>query len=132
MSAAKPLVKVLRLPAFMMLACLCLAGNAYTQQKNEPIPDGTEGEFFHSLDSSFKIKKQKNWNEFNLHFTTLRFGAGLLYDYVTYAQDNESKQQADSGNYSLTPMFKVRDFRVLLSGKFNTKRYENRDKVFST
>jgi len=106
----------------VLLFAMGTSMSALAQKPEEKIPDGTEGEFFHSLDSNVTIKKKKNWNEFDLHFTTLRLGAGLLYDGVTYAQDKESKQQADSGNYSLTPKFQTRDFRVLASGKFNTKR----------
>jgi len=108
--------------SFFILLFLLLVTIAEGQDIQNKIPDGTEGEYFGSLDTNITITKKKNWNEFNLHFTTLRVGAGLLYDFVTYAQDKKSKQQSDSGNYSLTPKSQTRDFRVLLSGKFNTKR----------
>jgi hypothetical protein len=33
------------------------------------------------------------WNEFDLKFTTFRFGAGFLYDFAAFAQDAASKKQ---------------------------------------
>ena len=54
----------------------------------------------------------KHWNEFDGKYITARAGGGLLVDYAAFAQDQESKDQ-----FSLTPAFKLRDFRFLLSGK---------------
>ena len=50
-------------------------------------------------------------------FFTLRVGGGFLVDYATYAQDDASKEQMD-----LEPGFKIRDSRLLISGRIKTKR----------
>ena len=57
------------------------------------------------------------WNEYEGPFFTLRVGAGFLVDYATYAQDDASKTQVD-----LAPGFKVRDSRLVLTGRFKTRR----------
>jgi phosphate-selective porin OprO/OprP len=56
--------------------------------------------------------------EWNLGFTTLHVGGGLLYDVIAYSQDSASKEQFPS----LAPQFKLRDARVLFGGRFRTKR----------
>src|SRR5512139_1935446 len=56
-------------------------------------------------------RKLVNWNEYEGPFFTIRVGAGFLYDYAAYDQDEESKQQ-----FALEPGDKVRDFRFLLKG----------------
>jgi hypothetical protein len=37
-------------------------------------------------------RKLVSWNEFDLKFTTFRFGAGFLYDFAAFAQDAASKE----------------------------------------
>jgi len=56
--------------------------------------------------------------EWNLGFTTLHLGAGLLLDVIAYSQDSASKKQFPK----LNPEFKLRDFRFLLGGRFKSKR----------
>ena len=56
--------------------------------------------------------------EWNLGFTTLHVGAGLLLDVAAYSQDSASKEQFPD----LNPEFKLRDARVLLGGRFKSKR----------
>jgi phosphate-selective porin OprO/OprP len=58
-----------------------------------------------------------NWNEYEFKYFTMRFGAGFLYDYVSFAQDDPSKEQ-----FELRPDGKIRDSRVILSGRLKTKR----------
>jgi phosphate-selective porin OprO/OprP len=53
------------------------------------------------------------WNHYQGPYFTLRVGGGFGYDYSAYAQDENSKQQM-----TLSPVAAVRDFRVLLKGKF--------------
>jgi phosphate-selective porin OprO and OprP len=55
--------------------------------------------------------------EFNLGFTTFSYGMGLLWDFATYTQDDDSKEQID-----LSAADKLRDFRVLARGRFKTTR----------
>jgi len=63
-------------------------------------------------------RKLITFNEFNGDRATLRFGAGFLYEYAAYSQDEQSKEQ-----FALFPMPKVRDARILIKGSFKgTKR----------
>lgn len=54
-----------------------------------------------------------SWNEYEGPYFTARVGGGFLYDYVAYSQDDSSKEQM-----TLRPTGQLRDFRVLLKGKF--------------
>jgi phosphate-selective porin OprO and OprP len=54
-----------------------------------------------------------SWNEYEGPYFTLRVGGGFLYDYSGYSQNSESKQQM-----ALSPKHDLRDFRVLLKGRF--------------
>jgi len=68
-------------------------------------------------DNASPARSLVKWNEYEGPFFTFRFGAGWLYDYATYSQDDESKEQIE-----LTPDGKLRDFRVLFKGKLKFKR----------
>jgi phosphate-selective porin OprO and OprP len=61
-------------------------------------------------------RKLISWNEYHSPYFTLRFGAGLLYEFDAYSQDDQSKEQ-----FSLLPTEKIRDFRFLLNGKLFPK-----------
>jgi phosphate-selective porin OprO/OprP len=71
----------------------------YGQSPTDPnsLPDGTEGEFIVKKDAP-----KKPFNEFD--------------------QDQEAKQQAELGEYTVENTAKLRDFRVLFSGQIPTKR----------
>lgn len=56
--------------------------------------------------------------EWNLGFTTLHVGGGLLFDVAAFSQDSASREQIPNVN----DQFKLRDARILLGGKFKTKR----------
>ena len=86
------------------------------------VPDGTEGEVLVNLDSLSSSAHKKKWNEFDLKRTSLKIGAGFLYEFGAFEQNANSKIQSDSGGYNLEPTFKVRDFRILFSGQFKSKR----------
>src|SRR5262249_5380083 len=92
-----------------------LGGKLYAQTAT--VPDGTEGETIVKNDAP-----KKPWNEFNLGFTTLKLGAGLLYEYGAFDQDEDAKKQAETGNYTVENIAKLRDFRLLFSGQLPTKR----------
>jgi phosphate-selective porin OprO and OprP len=70
-------------------------------------------------ESSVELPRRKlvRWNEYDGPFTTLRFGAGFLYEIAGYSQDDESEQQFD-----LQTEDKVRDFRLLFKGRLKTER----------
>ncbi|HKO44448.1 MAG TPA: porin [Pyrinomonadaceae bacterium] len=65
-----------------------------------------------SEDDGPPSRKFIRWNEYQGPYFTLQFGAGLLYDYGAFAQDQNSKSQI-----TMFPGHKVRDFRVLFRGK---------------
>src|SRR4051812_10369026 len=53
------------------------------------------------------------WNRYEGPYFTVKLGAGLLYEVDAFAQDRQSKEQ-----FGLHPGYKVRDFRLLLNGRF--------------
>ncbi|HZN98606.1 MAG TPA: porin, partial [Gemmatimonadales bacterium] len=57
------------------------------------------------------------WNEYEGPLFTLRVGAGFLLDYASYAQDDASREQMD-----LESGLKIRDSRLVISGRIKTKR----------
>ena len=65
-----------------------------------------------SEDDAPPNRKFIRWNEYQGPYFTLQFGAGILYDYGAFAQDQDSKRQI-----AMLPGNKVRDFRVLFRGK---------------
>ncbi|MGH7726865.1 MAG: OprO/OprP family phosphate-selective porin [Candidatus Eiseniibacteriota bacterium] len=69
-------------------------------------------------DAQLPVKRGlAKYNEFDLGFTTFRFGYGFLVDFTTFAQDDEAKAQVPAESD-----IGLRDFRLMLKGKFNTKR----------
>jgi phosphate-selective porin OprO/OprP len=107
-------MKVFRL--FFALLWMCLLP-PWSFAQTETVPAGTDGETLTKIDAP-----TKPWNQLNLGFTTFRFGAGFLYEYGAFEQDDEAKQQADLGDYLVEANSKVRDFRLLFSGQIPTKR----------
>ncbi|HET7002611.1 MAG TPA: porin [Puia sp.] len=110
---------------FLMIgAALLLSFNCYSQEKKDIIPDGTQGELFEAptKDSTKMTWNQKRWRLFNGRFTSFKFGAGFLYEYAAFFPDKNSKLQMDSLGTPLKDQFKVRDFRLLFSGQFKSKR----------
>jgi phosphate-selective porin OprO and OprP len=69
-------------------------------------------------DAQEPVKRGLNkYNEWDFGFTTFRIGYGFLVDFSTYVQDDASKQQVHT-----EPDVGLRDFRLLLKGKFKTER----------
>src|SRR3954467_12578896 len=68
-------------------------------------------------DAEPKTRHFIKWNEFDGKYATFRFGGGFLLDYSAYSQDAASKEQV-----TLTDAVKIRDSRVIISGRFKTKR----------
>jgi len=68
-------------------------------------------------DAEPKTRRLVKWNEFDGKYLTFRFGGGFLVDYATYSQDSASKEQV-----KLEPGAKIRDARILIGGRFKTKR----------
>lgn len=82
-------------------------------------PDGTEGEVFDTIQHSNKktFHKPGSWTKFDTRFTTIKLGGGILYDGVTYIQDDISKEQIQC-----EPAIKARDIRITSSGELKFKR----------
>ena len=94
----------------------------YSQNPAQPIPDGTEGEFFpkpyDSLKNLTTKDKWENWNEFDGPLTTLKFGLGFMSEYAGFSQDAVSKQQVTG----VTNSYSVRDFRYTMAGVVKSRR----------
>lgn len=108
------------LMAWIILMPACV----YGQEPEKKIPDGTEG-IYHNVyptDSLTGKEKKHDVNEVSTPFSTFKIGMGFIYDVTAYAQNDEFKQQMDSLKLDLEAKGKVRDFRILGSGRLNTKR----------
>jgi len=57
------------------------------------------------------------WNEYDGPISSARFGYGFVYDIASYTQDDASRQQV-----SMPTDHGLRDFRLLLKGRFKTQR----------
>ncbi len=62
-------------------------------------------------------RKLVNWNEYQGPLGSIRFGFGFLWDRAHFSQDENSKSQVD-----LPAADKLRDFRLLFSGRLGFKR----------
>ena len=113
-------------PSIFLTICaaLLLTFTGYSQDLKDSFPDGTEGEMFTApkKDSAALKWNEKRWRLFKGRITTFKLGAGFLYEYAAFFQDKNSKAQMDSLGTPMKDQFKVRDFRVLFSGQFKTKR----------
>jgi phosphate-selective porin OprO/OprP len=107
------------LPILVLAALLCAAALASGQNATPPPAEPTlEGEIeAGEAEVAAPRRKLVRWNELDGPITTFRFGAGLIYEGAWFSQDEASQEQFD-----LEPEDKVRDFRVLLKGRFKTKR----------
>jgi phosphate-selective porin OprO/OprP len=115
----KFLLKLIFVAGFLLLSL-----NSFCQEEKKTIPDGTDGSTLDvpQVDSSTGKATNLAPNEVNAPFSTFKLGLGYIGEYATYSADAAFKQQMDSANLELESKFKTRDFRVLVSGKFNTKR----------
>jgi phosphate-selective porin OprO/OprP len=58
-------------------------------------------------------EKEAEWNEYQGRYFSIRAGGGLLLDYATYSQNDDSEQQM-----AIDPTGGIRDLRFLVSGHF--------------
>jgi len=105
------------LPALLVILLAMVPGHLLCQDSTEVIPDGTQGETI-TISKHDTVLTLGNWNEFDGTFSTLKLGGGFLYEYGTYIQDDVSKEQID-----MEPAFRVRDFRITMSGRVKVKRF---------
>lgn len=87
------------------------------------IPDGTEGvvHVVHADSGAIKTKSLPP-NEFEGAYSTFRVGFGYIHDFAAHIQSNTFKEQMDSANLDVETKLKLRDFRILASGRLKTKR----------
>lgn len=110
------------------MLCLVLSGTlSYGQlqeKEQKSVPNGTDGLELAVPGDSMGIRKPEvvSAQEVSAPFSTFRIGLGLIYDATAYHQSEGFKQQMDSLDLTLNPDIKLRDFRVLGSGVFRTKR----------
>jgi phosphate-selective porin OprO/OprP len=100
------------------LMALCLSTDPSEAQ--QPPPQDTTTETSLEAGEADAEKLRRNLLppiQFDLGFTTLRFGGGFLVDVATFAQDEESKEQV-----TLDPGIKIRDARALVNGRFDLER----------
>src|SRR5687768_16099779 len=105
-----------------LILLLLTSRQSFSQQDTtKKIPDGTDGLLLsvHPTDSA--IKKLPP-NEFEGSKASFKIGMGLIYDYTTYIQSDVFKEQMSIGEYTIEPKVKLRDFRIMGSGRFKTKR----------
>jgi phosphate-selective porin OprO/OprP len=109
---------------FLLAACCIFPDHSFCQKEKRTVPDGTDGSTLvvPEIDSATGKAKNLPPNEKNTPFSTFKIGMGYIGDYAAYTQDANFKKQMDSAGLEVKSMFKTRDFRVLGSGQFNTKR----------
>jgi phosphate-selective porin OprO/OprP len=97
------------------LVALLLAGPArdLTAQQQPPAIDDT----MTAAEGDAPARRLISFNEFEGPLGSMRVGFGALFDYVSYEQDQASREQ-----FTLDPQWKYRDGRVLFSGRLNFKR----------
>src|SRR5437773_822783 len=93
----------------------------YSQEKEKIVPNGTEG-IMDTVDATTGKMVNPKANDFDGSITTFRIGVGFIYDFTTYAQSEVFKEQMGIAGTELGSRSKTRDFRILGSGVFKTKR----------
>ena len=96
------------------------APRASSAQEDEPEVSATIDTTLEAGEADAEVPRRRfvKWNEYNGPVTTFSFGAGLIWDFVGYTQDAESREQVGD----LAGENGLRDFRLLARGKFKTKR----------
>jgi phosphate-selective porin OprO/OprP len=103
---------------FGLLIVLMLCGIYSIAQ--EKVPNGTDGLQLDVPSDSATYKKPAL--QVDAPFSTFRIGFGFIYDAATYKANDVFHQQMDSLGSELKANAKVRDFRLLASGVFRSKR----------
>lgn len=112
------------LPGTCLVAAFLLSPNwcnAQDSLKTKTVPDGTTGLVLEVGPGDYLIKKRPA-NEFEGTYSTIRLGFGYILDAATYSQNAVFKQQMDSAGLTFDPKIETRDFRIMASGVFKTKR----------
>jgi phosphate-selective porin OprO/OprP len=111
--------------AFLPVAGFLLLADCALAQKNQTdtFPNGTDGLINIKRSPDTTAVKKLPPNEFAGSASSFKIGLGYILDGITYSKDAVFEKQLDSAGVVMDPKFKTRDFRILGSGVFNTKRY---------
>jgi len=92
---------------------------SHGQEAGEATSDTTITETMQAGGAAVDEPKRRliDWNDFEGPLLTFHWGTGFLVEWAAYAQDEASRNQ-----FSLYPVWKIRDFRLLLSGRIKTER----------
>lgn len=105
------------LPGILIVLMLLCVLHTIAQQK---VPNGTDGLQLDVPSDSASYKKPDL--QVDAPWSTFRIGLGFIYDAAAYKESKVLRQQMDSLGTELKSTGKVRDFRILGSGVFRTKR----------
>ena len=120
------------LGAAALAAALLLAPVRLRGQEPEPVPPTSPPSSQEPmLDDSIEAaedelpqvdrkRKLVRWNEYEGPWITLKFGMAGMVEGAAYSQDDDNKEQLGQ----LDTTYKVRDFRVLFSGRFPKSKRE--------
>ncbi len=108
----------------LLVAALLSSAPSRAQAPKKTIPDGTDGtmHIVPEIDSTTGKPKDVQPNEVVTPFSTFKLGMGFLPEYAGYVMNDVFKQQMDSAGLEVKSMYETRDFRILASGQFRTKR----------
>ena len=104
--------------AALSILCWITSPRCVAAQKADPDVATVDSTLEAGTDDHVEPKRKfVKWNEYDGPISTVRFGYGFLWDFASYMQDDEARQQVpvetDNG---------LRDFRLLVKGRFKTDR----------
>ncbi|MEJ1238263.1 porin [Chryseolinea sp. T2] len=120
-------MRILRLPLVLLLmtsVVICMHAQE-AKPVEKVVPNGSDGlDLTVPTPDSINTRRPEvvSPQEIAAPFSTFRIGLGFIYDGTAYNPNAVFKQQMDSLNVKLNATTKVRDFRILGSGVFRTKR----------
>jgi phosphate-selective porin OprO/OprP len=96
------------------------SGQAPPSSNSQSAPDEPQSTLENTIDAEESearpTRSLVRWNEYQGPYFTMRFGAGLLLELASFAQDENSKLQIE-----MHPDQRLRDFRFILGGKLAPK-----------
>ena len=114
-------IGLLGVPALTQSQDSAEAAPQKSQKKNEAPKNAADPTIETDIDATEAQEAPKRqlvkWNEYQGPHFTVRGGAGFLYEVAAFAQDQQSKEQ-----FPLGFKHKVRDFRILLAGRFPSSK----------
>src|SRR5258705_3665178 len=84
-------VNLVRIAALIALI-IAMAPASSRGQHSRATPDSTIDRTVEADEADTPRRKLVHWNEYDAPITTLRFAVNFMYDFATFAQDDETKQ----------------------------------------